>query len=128
MAQPIIADLVIRNIGELLTMKGVDDPIVAPVAGDLGIIKRGEVAVKDRKILYVGLKDGGSYIVGPQTMIIDAENKVVCPGFVDSHTHAIFAGTREDEFLMRLQGKTYAEVQAGGRRHREDRPGNAHGQ
>ena len=60
MAQPVIADLVIRNIGELLTMKGVDDPVVAPVAGDLGIIKRGEIAVKDRKILYVGPKDGGS--------------------------------------------------------------------
>src|SRR5450756_425740 len=114
MAQPIIADLVIRNIGELLTMKGVDDPVVAPAAGDLGIIRRGEVAVKDRKILYVGPKDGGSYIVGLQTMIIDAENKVVCPGFVDSHTHAIFAGTREDEFLMRLQGKSCAEIQAAG--------------
>jgi len=114
MAQPIIADLVIRNIGELLTMKGADDPIVAPAVGDLGIIKRGEVAVKDKKILYVGLKDGGSFIVGPQTMIIDAENKVVCPGFVDSHTHAIFAGTREDEFLMRQQGKSYAEIQAAG--------------
>ena len=95
-------------------MKGVDVPVVAPVAGDLGIIKRGEVAVKDKKILYVGPKDGGSYVVGPQTMIIDAENKVVCPGFVDSHTHAIFAGTREEEFLMRLQGKSYAEIQAGG--------------
>ena len=114
MAQPVIADLVIRNIGELLTMKGVDVPVAAPVAADLGIIKRGEVAVKDRKILYVGPKDGGSYAVGLQTMIIDAENKVVCPGFVDSHTHAIFAGTREEEFLMRLQGKSYAELQAGG--------------
>jgi len=114
MAQPVIADLVIRNIGELLTMKGVDNPVVAPVAADLGIIKRGEVAVKDRKILYVGPKDSPEYVVGPQTMIIDAENKVVCPGFVDSHTHAIFAGTREDEFLMRLQGKSYAEIQAAG--------------
>jgi len=114
MAQPVIADLVIRNIGELLTMKGVDNPVVAPVAADLGIIKRGEVAVKDRKILYVGPKDSPEYAVGPQTMIIDAENKVVCPGFVDSHTHAIFAGTREDEFLMRLQGKSYAEIQAAG--------------
>jgi imidazolonepropionase len=114
MAQPVIADLVIRNIGELLTMKGADEPIVAPIAADLGIIKRGEVAVKDRKILYVGPKDGGDYAVGAQTMIIDAENKVVCPGFVDSHTHAVFAGTREDEFLLRLQGKTYAEIQAAG--------------
>jgi imidazolonepropionase len=114
MAQPVIADLVIRNIGELLTMKGIDEPIVAPVAADLGIIRHGEIAVKDRKILYVGSKDSSNYAIGPQTMIIDAENKVVCPGFVDSHTHAIFAGTREEEFLMRLQGKPYAEIQAAG--------------
>lgn len=114
MAQPVIADLVIRNIGELLTMKGVDEAVVAPEAGDLGIIKRAEVAVKDRKILYAGPKDGSSFVVGPQTMIIDAENKVVCPGFVDSHTHSVFAGTREEEFLMRMQGKSYAEIQAAG--------------
>jgi imidazolonepropionase len=114
MAQPVTADLVIRNIGELLTLKGVDGAVVAPAVGDLGVIKRAEVAVKDRKILYAGLREGGSYVVGPQTMIIDAEGKVVCPGLVDSHTHAVFAGTREDEFLMRLQGKTYAEIQAAG--------------
>ncbi|MGB9667253.1 MAG: imidazolonepropionase [Candidatus Cryosericum sp.] len=114
MAQPVIADLVIRNIGELLTMKGVDEAVIAPEAGDLGIIKRAEVAVKDRKILYAGPKDGSSFVVGPQTMIIDAENKVVCPGFVDSHTHSVFAGTREEEFLMRMQGKSYAEIQAAG--------------
>jgi imidazolonepropionase len=95
-------------------MKGVDDPVVAPAVEDLGIVRRGEVAVKDKKILYVGAKDGGSYVVGPQTMIIDAEGKVVCPGFVDSHTHAVFAGTREDEFLMRQRGKSYAEIQATG--------------
>lgn len=114
MAQPVTADLVIRNIGELLTMKGVDTPVVAPSVADLGIVRRGEVAIRDRKILYAGPKDGGGYAVGAQTMIIDAENKVVCPGFVDSHTHAVFAGTREEEFLMRMQGKGYADIQAAG--------------
>ncbi len=114
MVQPVIADLVIRNIGELVTMRGVDEPVVAPVEKDLGIIRRGEIAVKDRKILYVGPKDSGGYALGPQTMIIDAEGKVVTPGFVDSHTHAVFAGTREEEFLMRMQGKSYEEIQAAG--------------
>ena len=47
--------------------------------------------------------------------ILDAENRVVLPAFVDPHTHVVFAGTREDEFNMRLQGKTYMEIaEAGG--------------
>jgi len=50
----------------------------------------------------------------PDTEIIDAANKVVLPGFVDSHTHLVFAGTREDEFEQRLQGHSYQEIAARG--------------
>lgn len=112
--EAVTADLAIRNIGELVTMRGVDHPVVAPVEKDLGIIRHGEVAVKDRKILYVGPRDSDAFAVGPKTMIIDAEGKVVTPGLVDSHTHAVFAGTREDEFMMRLQGRPYEEIQEAG--------------
>src|SRR5690349_7011405 len=42
-------------------------------------------------------------------LIIDARNKVVMPGFVDSHTHLVFAGERSNEFSMRMQGKSYED-------------------
>src|SRR5207249_9944818 len=50
----------------------------------------------------------------PDAEVLDATGKVVLPGFVDSHTHLIFAGTREDEFEQRLQGLSYQEIAARG--------------
>ncbi|NIN69015.1 MAG: amidohydrolase family protein, partial [Anaerolineae bacterium] len=46
--------------------------------------------------------------------MIDASNRVVMPGFVDPHTHLVFAGSREDEFELRLRGATYMEIMAAG--------------
>jgi imidazolonepropionase len=52
--------------------------------------------------------------VPPGAEVLDARGKVVLPGWVDSHTHLIFAGSREDEFEQRLQGATYQEIAARG--------------
>jgi len=65
----------------------------------------------------VDLVDATGKVVGkfsPSVEILDATGKVVLPGFVDSHTHLLFAGTREDEFEQRLQGATYQEIAARG--------------
>ena len=51
----------------------------------------------------------------PDIDVLDASNRVALPGFVDSHTHAVFAGSRENEFAMRAEGKSYTEIaHAGG--------------
>ncbi len=52
--------------------------------------------------------------VSPHAVILDATGKVVLPGLVDSHTHLLFAGTREDEFEQRLGGATYQQIAARG--------------
>jgi len=84
---------------------------------DLGIIEDGAVATKGDKIVAVGKTDEvlSKVQTGKTTKVIDARNKVVSPGFVDPHTHPIFAATREEEFEMRIKGKSYQEIaEAGG--------------
>ncbi|MFZ5515967.1 MAG: imidazolonepropionase [Candidatus Zhuqueibacterota bacterium] len=69
------------------------------------------------KIVYVGLFDAiaEQFAVSSRATIINAENAVVAPGFVDPHTHPVFFGTRENEFELRIRGKTYQDIaQAGG--------------
>ena len=53
-------------------------------------------------------------LAGADTQIVDAGGRVVMPGFVDAHTHAVFAGTRAAEYEQRTQGATYAEIAAAG--------------
>jgi imidazolonepropionase len=113
-----LANLIIKNIGQLLTLYS---PKKGPRAGkdmqELGIIENGAVAVKKDKIAAVGKTDEvlSKFKVGKNTKIIDAKNKVVTPGLVDCHTHPIFASTREEEFELRIKGKTYQQIaQAGG--------------
>jgi len=71
---------------------------------DLGIIDKGVVSVKDGKISYVGKESRDA------EYMIDTEERIVMPGFVDPHTHLVFAGAREDEFELRLKGKSYQEI------------------
>ncbi len=83
---------------------------------DLGIIEDGAVAISGNKIVGVGkTKDIlGEIRTTDKARVIDAKDKVVLPGFVDCHTHPVFAGTREDEFEMRIKGKSYHEIAAAG--------------
>jgi len=81
--------------------------------GELGIIEHGAVAVKDGLVALVGLT---SEVRGQITAAekIDASGKVVMPGFVDPHTHLVFAGDRAAEFEQRIKGATYLEIMAAG--------------
>jgi len=109
------ADLLIENANELVTLRGGSQkPLIGKKMEELGIERDACLAVKNGKILAVGKTiDIKRNFKADET--IDAKGKVVIPGFVDPHTHLVFAGSREDEFEMRLKGATYMEIlQKGG--------------
>lgn len=79
---------------------------------ELLTIPNGSVAVKGGIITYVG---SGKPDMPPGCPAIDAQGKVLLPGFVDSHTHLVFGGFRPDEFIWRMQGDSYMSImQRGG--------------
>ena len=80
---------------------------------ELGLIEDGAVAVSRGLITLVGTIEEVLAQTEADEMI-DASNRVVMPGFVDPHTHLVFAGSREDEFESRLRGATYMEIMAAG--------------
>ena len=99
-----MSSLIITNIGELVT----NDP---ERSGTSGVISDAAVAVGDGLIVWVGqsVDVPEAYASLPQ---IDADGAAVVPGFVDAHTHVVFAGDRSREHAMRLAGASYAEIQA----------------
>ncbi len=110
------ATLIITNIGQLITMQG-PVPRIGDSMKDIGLIQSGAVAVAGEEILAAGpgadVEREVELAEGCQA--IDARGKVVTPGLIDPHTHPVFSKTRENEFEMRIQGKTYQEIaQAGG--------------
>ena len=108
-------DLIIKNANELLTIAGASKkPFLGTQMKELGIIKDGGLAVNNGRIVAVGKTENIiKRFKGKESL--DANEKVVMPGFVDCHTHLVFAGSREEEFEMRLQGASYMEIlQKGG--------------
>lgn len=103
---------IIHNASQLLTLTG--GPQRGQHLGELSILTDGAVVIQGDHILAVG---GSQTLLGqfPNASRIDAQGHVVMPGFVDPHTHLVWAGDRAAEFSMRLQGKTYLEIlEAGG--------------
>ncbi|MBS7616014.1 imidazolonepropionase [Candidatus Bathyarchaeota archaeon] len=76
---------------------------------ELGIIRNGCLAIKDGRIWAVGKTNDIRKMVKAEN-IINASGKTVMPGFVDPHTHLVFAGSREEEFQMRVEGASYMEI------------------
>jgi imidazolonepropionase len=111
------ADLIIEGAAELLTLRGNGSrPRRGEEMRELGIIRQGALAARRGKIVWVGPTADLLTSVRPMAFskLIDAYGKTVMPGLVDPHTHLVFAGSRENEFAMRIQGKTYLEIAATG--------------
>jgi imidazolonepropionase len=106
------ADLVIRNIGQLVTLA--QAPMLG-AQGRLGIIEQGALAARLGRIVWIGAESALDQAVDyRQADVLDAEGRPATPGFVDSHTHLLFAGNRAEEFHLRHQGVSYAELAAQG--------------
>lgn len=106
------ADLLIYNCGQLLTLRG--GPQRGSHLGDLGMLTEGAIALSGSDILKVGPSDQLRESVHAAHQI-DAGGRVVMPGFVDPHTHLIWAGDRAGEFELRVAGASYMELlEAGG--------------
>jgi imidazolonepropionase len=106
-------DLLIQNSSEILCLQGEPgesaEQALTPIPG-------GALGVANGRVAYLGPASGvPSDAVGPRTQVIDALGGFVGPGFVDPHTHLIFAGERSREFELRCRGASYHEIaQAGG--------------
>ncbi len=108
------ADLLIVNANELVTLAGDSQkPRVGKQMRELGIIRDGCLAVRDGRVAAVGKTSEIAKLFRAEA-IISANGKTVLPGFVDSHTHLIFAGSREDEFQMRVEGASVLEILGAG--------------
>jgi imidazolonepropionase len=103
--------MLIHSASQLLTLAG--GPQRGKALGSLGIIEDGAVLMREDKIEAVGTS-ADLRREFPDEPEFDAGGRVVMPGFVDPHTHLLWAGDRAAEFEMRLQGKTYLEILAAG--------------
>ena len=113
----VAADLIVRDAAELVTLHGeAGRPRVDAELRQLGIVEHGALAARDGNIVWVGPAGDLERAVRPSPgcRIVDASGKTVIPGLVDPHTHLLFAGSREQEFVQRIEGKTYMEIAAAG--------------
>ncbi len=105
-------DLLIHSTAQLLTLAS-DGPKRGAAMDELGVIEDGAVAVKDGLIALVGpTSEVRGQVKAADEM--DASGRVVMPGFVDPHTHLVFAGERAAEFEQRVKGAAYLEIMAAG--------------
>lgn len=103
-------DLLIENTSELVTCDG---PATGRAEATLAPIVRGKLGLSGGRVAWLGT-DVPAGAVTSATKIVDAQGGFVGPGFVDCHTHVVFAGERSEEFEQRCQGKTYLEIAAAG--------------
>ncbi len=109
------ADLVVRNIGLLATLRGAR-PRLGSALRDIGGLRNAAVAAQGDRIVFVGPeRDLGLGVrTSAKVMEVDARGAAVIPGFVDAHTHLAYAGDRDDEIRARLAGATYEQISSQG--------------
>ena len=108
-----MSSLVVLHASQLLTLAGPKRPRVGNELSELGIIRNGGMLIRDGKIDRVSPSDEIENNI-TDAEIVDARGRVVMPGFVDAHTHLVFAGDRLDDFQRRARGQTYEQIAKSG--------------
>jgi len=109
------ADLIIAGCRQLLTCGGAI-PKRKEALRDVGVIENARIASHQGRIVYIGPEEGAKAEVklSREGTRIDGGGLVGLPGFIDSHTHLPFAGSREEEFALRIKGYTYQQLAEAG--------------
>lgn len=109
-------NLALINIAQLITVSAGGARVKTKTQmREIGLIENAAVLIENDKITWIGRMEELSMGSMRDTDVLDCIGKVVMPGFVDAHTHLVFAGSREDEFAMRSSGATYQQIaQSGG--------------
>lgn len=110
---PETVDLLLIGAGQILTCRGSSEgPKRGRSLSDAGLLARGAVAVAEGKILAVGSETDVKRKIGGAEIgrVIDAEGRIVLPGWIDPHTHAVFSRYRPDEYEARIVGESYLEI------------------
>ncbi len=105
-------DLLVHGAAEIATPTGSTSRI-GKALGEIQVLRSAAIAVRSGRIVDVGDEAALRARWNPAREL-DARGGTVVPGFVDAHTHPVFAGTREDEFEMRTRGASYVEISAAG--------------
>ncbi|HEY2472298.1 MAG TPA: imidazolonepropionase [Terracidiphilus sp.] len=104
----------IVNIGQLVTLAGPARPRTGAALGNLAIIEDAAMLIEDGRVTETGKYSDIQSKIAANAAVIDAGGRCVTPGFVDAHTHLVFAGNRATEFEQRIGGATYQEIAAAG--------------
>lgn len=106
--------LAVLHASQLLTLAGPKRARIAVELTELGIIRDAGMLIRDGVIVATGRSDSINRQLPPEAEVVEAGGRVVLPGFVDAHTHLVFAGDRVEEFEMRARGASYEEIAAAG--------------
>ena len=106
--------LAVVNIGQLVTLAGPARPRVGAELNELGLIRDAALLIENGRITAAGPYTELKHKIPPEAEAVDAQGGCVTPGFVDAHTHMIFAGNRAAEFEQRIAGASYQQIAAAG--------------